>query len=427
VKDTSHAGFPSVWGLALSMVLLFGAGLAGPACGVDPLLPTAPPPLPPPPMPRPEPEPEPPSTPTSLRISAIGDDFIEWSWNAVAGAAYEVQFSLDESFDDGDEIIGRTSEQTSYRRQSLPGGTRAYLRVRSHVAIAEERLQSPWSRHITGMTTKTNGAPATAGAIPDQSLHEDTDATTLDIARYFEDPDGDALTYRASSDRTGVVRVTVSGSEITLDPRNDGTATITVTASDPAGLGATQTFRVTVAPSANRAPTAVGEIPGQSLREDSAGTLDVERYFEDPDGDALTYRASSSRASVVRVTVSGSELMLDPRNDGTATITVTASDPAGLSAAQTFQVSVTPEAPSGSTVLYEVGDRVPFPSGIPPVNSGVSVSFFDGVYKASRGAYVEWPDEYRFTCVATRCEVRTGDNVVTVGTIARTPAGQEPG
>jgi len=264
------------------------------------------------------------------------------------------------------------------------------------------------------------------GSIPDQTLTEDGSATTVNVSARFSDPDGDALSYRAASSRTSVVRVSVSGSQVTLTPRDAGTATVTVTATDPSGLSATQRFTVTVT-AANQAPRAVGSIPDQTLTEDgSSRTLDVERYFEDPDGDALTYRASSSRTSVVRVTVSGSELTLDPRNDGTATITVTARDPAGLRAIQTFRVTVAPEAPSGNTVLYEVGDRIPFPSGFPGRFVEISVRISGGQisFSASRGGYVEWPD-YRFTCVTTRCEVV--DSVVTAGTIARTPAGQEPG
>jgi hypothetical protein len=333
---------------------------------------------------------------------------------------------------DGDTLTYEaTSSQTSVVRVTVSGSELTLDPGNDGTATITVTARDPAGLSATQTFRVTveqpaNRAPTAVGAIPDQSLREDGDRTTLDVARYFEDPDGDTLSYRASSSWTSVVRVTVSGSEITLDPRNDGTATITVTAGDPAGLSTTQTFGVIVGPSANRAPAAVGAIPDQSLREDgSTRTLDVARYFEDPDGDRLTYEARSSRTSVVRVAVSGSAITLDPRNGGTATITVTASDPSGRSATQTFRVTVGPEPPSGNTVLYEVGDRIRFPSGFPRRVSGVSVVIAGGqtVYSASRGGYVEWSD-YRFTCVAARCEV--ADSVVTVGTLARTPAGQEP-
>ena len=91
-----------------------------------------------------------------------------------------------------------------------------------------------------------NQAPRAVGSIPGQSLDEDGNARTIDVGRYFRDPDGDRLRYAASSSRTSVVRVHVSGSNVTLDPGNAGTATVTVTATDPGGLSATQRIAVTV-------------------------------------------------------------------------------------------------------------------------------------------------------------------------------------
>ena len=98
-------------------------------------------------MPPPPPEPpEPPAVPTGLQVSSSGDDFIEWSWDAVEGAdGYDVQFSPDEMFDPGDEIIPRTAGQTSYRREPLPAGSSAFLRVRSRAGAGEDRLESEWS------------------------------------------------------------------------------------------------------------------------------------------------------------------------------------------------------------------------------------------------------------------------------------------
>ena len=108
----------------------------------------------------PPPPPEPPAVPSGLQVSASGDDFVEWNWNAVEGAdGYEVQFSTNEMFD-GAETIGRTAEETSYRRQPLPAGTTAFVRVRSYSGTGEDRLESGWSTHVTG-TTDQPMPPAT--------------------------------------------------------------------------------------------------------------------------------------------------------------------------------------------------------------------------------------------------------------------------
>ena len=95
-----------------------------------------------------------------------------------------------------------------------------------------------------------NGPPEAVGAIPAQALTELGPASGVAMEGYFSDPDGDRLTYAAVSSRTGVVTAVVSGDIVWLSPGTEGTATVTVTASDPDGLSATQTLEVTTAASA---------------------------------------------------------------------------------------------------------------------------------------------------------------------------------
>ena len=73
------------------------------------------------------------------------------------------------------------------------------------------------------------------------------DPGTVNVAQYFSDPNGDALTYAATSSAEGIVSVGVSAAAVTLTPVALGTATVTVTASDAGGLSATQEIAVTVA------------------------------------------------------------------------------------------------------------------------------------------------------------------------------------
>ncbi len=86
-----------------------------------------------------------------------------------------------------------------------------------------------------------------AGSIPAQRLPLGDGAVSVDVAGYSTDPDGEALTYAARSSRVGVVSAVVSGNVVTLTPVAAGTAAVTVTATDPGGLSAAQSFRVTVA------------------------------------------------------------------------------------------------------------------------------------------------------------------------------------
>ena len=95
--------------------------------------------------------------------------------------------------------------------------------------------------------TTTNRNPTASGSIPDQRLTVQGSAVSVNVAQYFTDPDGDTLTYSATSSNAGVATGSVAGSTVTLTPVGVGTATITVTARDPGGLTATQSIAVTVA------------------------------------------------------------------------------------------------------------------------------------------------------------------------------------
>ena len=158
-------------------------------------------------------------------------------------------------------------------------------------------------------------------------------------------PDGDTLSYAVPirtgtrSDAEDVATATVSGSEVTVTGVAAGTAMLTVTATDPGGLGARQSFRVTVTP-ANRAPLAAVPIPDQGVVAGSQVTVDVSGAFSDPDGDTLSYAAASDAEDVATAMVLGSEVTVTGIAAGTTTITVMATDPGGLAATQSFRVRV---------------------------------------------------------------------------------------
>ena len=266
-------------------------------------------------------------------------------------------------------------------------------------------------------TVTVNRAPVPVGTMPNQTLKE-RERKRIGLSPYFNDPDGDDLTYSAISSNANL-EVSVTGSTLTIRGVSEGTATVTVTATDPGNLSAMQKFdveveslpppkitcsaapakinpggsstlswstedtdSVTITPdpgivgetplngshsvspgstesyefeavgdggigectatvTVNRAPVPVGTMPNQTLKERERKRIGLSPYFNDPDGDDLTYSAISSNANV-EVSVTGSTLTIRGVSEGTATVTVTAKDPMRLSAKQTFDVTVEP-------------------------------------------------------------------------------------
>ena len=113
---------------------------------------------------------------------------------------------------------------------------------------------------------------------------------------------------------------------------------------------------------ANRPPAPAGTLPNRTLAPDGTLTVDVSRVFVDPDGDALTYTVLSSTPRVVVARAAGARVMLTAVAEGTATIRVTATDPGGLSAIQSFTVTVS------TTVSGSFTDD-PLQLGVTPVKA----------------------------------------------------------
>ena len=211
-----------------------------------------------------------------------------------------------------------------------------------------------------------NRPPEAVSQIPDQTLQYNDEPLGLDVTMYFTDPDGDELSYVGEGTDESVAEVRVhSHGVVRVDPLSHGEIEVTVTARDPLGASVSQSFMVTV--QGNLPPEAVGVIDDQVLLEGgSALTINVEKYFSDPNGDELTYMATSSNPdSVQAVVIDGSsELVMRPFAPAEeVTVTVTAMDPEGESAAQLVMVSVVAAAPPPTATPMPTA--TPEPTAIP--------------------------------------------------------------
>ena len=204
-------------------------------------------------------------------------------------------------------------------------------------------------------TPPINLAPVAISTLGDHRLMTGGQAVTVDASMAFSDPDGDPLTYTATSNDDDVAAVGISGSVVTIRPLAVGWAAVTVTAHDPDGLAATGVILITVN-LVNQAPITVGTVNARTLTAGGQNVnLDMSSSFVDPDGDSLVYAAASTDRTVARVRLSGSVLTILPVGSGTAEVTVMVQDPSGLTATQSIAVTVAPvTAVSSDTEIVEV-------------------------------------------------------------------------
>ena len=309
-------------------VLLLGlvVGLAA-ACGGDSAGPVAPPPPPPPPPNR---------APTAVgTLPAV---------RVAVGESREVQLSGAFSDPDGDALsYSAVTSNAGAARVSVSASVATVTGVAKGVATISVTATDPGgasARQVFEVTVP-NRAPETSGMIPTIELAVD-ETETVDASQYFTDPDGDDLDYAAASSDTALATVAVSGNALTVTAVAAGTATITVTATDPDAASAEQSFNVTVP---NRAPERTNAIPDQELAVGDSAVFDLEGYFSDPDGDALSYASETSDEATATVSVSGSTLTVRAVAKGRATISVTVADRGGLTVSDSFDVTVPNQAP----------------------------------------------------------------------------------
>ena len=188
----------------------------------------------------------------------------------------------------------------------------------------------PW------VLTVGNKPPVVKGQPPDL-ISSRAEMDSVPFSRYLGDADaGDELKYLSSSDNPGVATVTteldyILGFMTEITGVSPGEATVTMTVRDLAGLEASVSFLVTVA--VNRPPKITKKLPSQYIADGDTVTLVLSDYFEDPDGDALTFTAGTSVH--VAYSLSGHTLRLwRTKVGGVGFVQVAARDPSDRTASQ---------------------------------------------------------------------------------------------
>ncbi len=142
----------------------------------------------------------------------------------------------------------------TYSDTTVASGTTYFYRIS---AVDNSGHESNFSNEVQ-VTFIANQPPVVSNAIPNQTLIAGGPSFILDLEAspaVFNDSDGDALSYAASSTAINVAAAIMAGSTLTVAPVAEGATIITITADDSKGGVQITEFEVTVA--ANQAPLIV--------------------------------------------------------------------------------------------------------------------------------------------------------------------------
>ena len=216
--------------------------------------------------------------------------------------------------------------------------------------------------------TITTAKPATVTVLED---------TAGSISLHASDADGDVLTWSIQTPGSkGTANVDASGPSVSLNyiptANANGSDTVVVQVAD--GRGGSDTISVNLTITAvNDAPQVQTPIPDQSATVGTAFSYVLpSTIFRDADGDTLTY-AVSGLPTWLTYTAATRTFSGTPSAADTVTVTVTASDPANASVADSFILTASSAGgqPSGSSGSPAGGGGCGLGGGLAAVVTGL--------------------------------------------------------
>ncbi|KOY84815.1 hypothetical protein AD998_00425 [bacterium 336/3] len=203
---------------------------------------------------------------------------------------------------------------------------------------------TPYSRQLAragsaiSKTIIINQIPNIGTAIADKLYQISDGSPTINLVGAFTDPEGQTMTYTASTSISGIVNPSVLGNILTLNIIGAGTTNVTVEATDLAGCKRSQSFQIVI----NRPPVVVQGISNQTLiyAENPFVINDLAALFTDPDGNAMTYALDANPVGVVVMDRTGNQVSFNPSDINTTIITITANDGRGGNTSTNFTITV---------------------------------------------------------------------------------------
>lgn len=204
---------------------------------------------------------------------------------------------------------------------------------------------------VTALFTGSNAPVINSAPVVNGSLNEayqyDVNAT---------DPDaGDVLTYSLSLAPAGM-NIDPNSGLITWLPNASGAYDVDVRVTDSTGRTDRQIYLLTVDLGNNDAPPTLAPIADQSTVVNE--TLMVQAVADDPDGLAIRYDLTNAPTGMSIHSATG-EILWTPggQQQGTFSATVTATDPGGQSAQQSFGIEVLAERQNTPPVLAPIANQ----------------------------------------------------------------------
>ncbi|PHS10434.1 MAG: hypothetical protein COA78_11410, partial [Blastopirellula sp.] len=274
----------------------------------------------------------------------------------------------------------------------------------STVTIRATDIAGAYVEHFLNVAVAYSiSAPTVTSAIADITVSEDGTLTAIDLSTVFDDADilanSDALSYSFAVDLPGLLTGDVTGDQLqlTLVPDAFGVATVTVTATDLAGLRVTDVFTVTIS-SVNDAPTVAIGLGSLSYTEGVKQTvINLAELFADKDlaggVDTLTYSVvSNSNSTLSTASISGSELLIDytATETGSVDIVVKAEDSTTASVQTTVTITIADTATDYVGKIDDFGlvndtdtdgDKITYNAGVtaqvhaPIIDGSISIEF----------------------------------------------------
>lgn len=185
-----------------------------------------------------------------------------------------------------------------------------------------------------------NTAPVVTNVIPNQTAMVGRAFSYSLPANTFTDPDGQPLTVSVSNLPGGLTysagNAVISG---TITSAVASPVAVTVTATDPGGLRASTSFSLIITAAPNTAPVATANA-SQTAMVGVAFAYTINAFGDTETPNSLTYSGAISPANGLAFNPATRLVSGTPTASGSIRLTITATDPGGLSASTSFSIAV---------------------------------------------------------------------------------------